>query len=106
MHVFLFNFLVSYNLIGTSEAVSLESKMKIEVHYCSPYRNIMLKHSPDSDYVSTASVHYSVVASIFVANITMGPKASRMMSFCPYSRSAEPVPQPNALMVDGPGPGG
>lgn len=105
MHVFLFNFLVSYNLIGRSEAVSLESKMKIEVHYCSPYRNIMLKHSPDSDYVSTASV-YSVVASIFVANITMEPKASRMMSFCPYSHSAEPVPQPNALMVDGPGPGG
>lgn len=80
MHVFLFNFLVSYNLIGRSEAVSLESKMKIKVHYRSPYRNMMLKHSPDSDYVSTASVHYSVVASIFVANITMEPKASRMMS--------------------------
>lgn len=40
----------------------------------------MLQSHSAGDHVPTASVQYSIVASIFVANITMEPKASGMMS--------------------------
>lgn len=54
-------------------------------------------------------MQFSIVATMFVANITMEPEISGMMSLgipSPFEHSAALFPQPNYLMADGLDPGG